>query len=76
VHRQLQPDLGDLKAAPRAEDVMEDDHRAPVHDPNPDRVAGPGRQAVGVGDGAGSQLIEVQVRIAELEQARAQLIFL
>ena len=70
VDRQLGADLEDLQRLVGPEDVVHDDHARPVHHADADRGVGALGQPLGVDERAGAQLVEVEVGVAELQQAR------
>src|SRR5260370_20745195 len=72
---QLQAHLEDAECAVGTEHVVDDDDARSVHHPTPDRRAGSRGQPVRIRDRARAQLVEVEVRVAELEQAWPQLVF-
>ena len=55
---------------------MHDNGRSAVHDTDADSGLGAHRKLGGVRDRARTQLVDVEIRVAELEQARTQLVFL
>jgi hypothetical protein len=74
VYRQLRAHLQDLKGGVRPEDVMDHDHRGTVHHPDPDCRVGALGEPFRVDDRAASQLVQVEVGVAELEQPGSQLV--
>ena len=55
---------------------MDDDDARAVHDADANRRAGPGGKVIRVADRARAQLVEVEVGVAELEQAGPELVLL
>ena len=74
MHRQLRADLEDLERRVRPEDVVHDDHGRAVHHADADRGVRALGEPLGVHDRAAAQLVQVEVRVAELEQAGAELV--
>ena len=72
--RQLRADLEDLQRGVRPEDVVDDDDAGAVQDADADGGVGARGQPLGVDDRAAAQLVEVEVGVAELEQAGAELV--
>ena len=76
MDRQLGPDLEHLKGGVGAEHVVDDDDARPCMTPDADRGRGALGEPLGVDDRAAAQLVQVQVGVAEVQQARAQLVLL
>jgi hypothetical protein len=76
VHRELSSDLEDLKRGVRPEDVVDDDHIPPVHHSNSDRGVSPLGETLGMNQRPGSELVEVEIGVPELEQASAELVLI
>ena len=74
MRRQLSSHLRDLQSGVRPEDVMHHDHRRSVHHPHAHGRIRPLGETLGVHDRAAAQLVQVEVRIAELKQAGAELV--
>ena len=74
MQRKLEADLEHPECRVRAENVVHDHHARAVHDADPNRGARPGGEVVGVGDRARTQLVQVEVGVAKLKQARAELV--
>ena len=74
MQRQLKTHLEDAERRVRPEDMVDHHHAVPVHHPDPYRRAGSARQPVAVPDRTGPQLVEVQVRVTELEQPGPELV--
>ena len=65
-----------MPASPVAPERANDHRRRTVHDTHADRGFGAHGELRGVGDRARPQLVDVEIRVPELEQARPQLVFL
>ncbi len=74
MQRQLGADLEDLKRGVGTEDVVHDHDTRAVHDAHAHRGVGAGGQALGVDERPGPQLVEIEVRVSELEQTGAELV--
>jgi hypothetical protein len=74
VHRQLGAHLEDLERRVRAEDVVDDHHRGAVHHPDSHGGVRALRESLGVHYRAAAELVQVEVGVAELEQARSELV--
>ena len=72
--RQLGADLEDLERRVRPEDVVDDDDARAVHHADANGRVRPGCEPVGVDSERDPQLVQVEVGVAELEQARAELV--
>jgi hypothetical protein len=76
VDGQLGSDLEHLERGAGAEDVVDHDHGRSVHDADAHRCGGALGESLGVDDRAPAQLVEVEVGVPEMEQARAELVLL
>src|SRR5207237_5795100 len=74
VKRQLDADLEHAEGGVGAEHVMDHDDARAVHHAHAHSRPGPARKMVRMRDRAGAQLVEVKVRVPELEQARTELV--
>jgi hypothetical protein len=70
----LRADLQHLEDGIRPEHVVHDHHRRAVQDTDADRLAGGLRQPLGVHDRPSAQLVVVEIGVAEMEKARAELV--
>ncbi len=76
MQRQLQSDLEDAERRIGTEYVVDDHDARPMHDPDPHRRARSRGQPVGIRDRAGAQLVEVEIRVAELEEPGPELVLI
>jgi hypothetical protein len=74
VHREQGTDFEQLQARVRPEDVMDDEDAARVGDTHAHRLADPRREELRPRERPRTQLVQVEVAIAELEQLWAELI--
>ena len=72
----LGTDLENLKRGVRSEHVVDDDHARPVHDTDADRGRRSLGEALGIDDRAATKLVEVEVGVAEMQQAGTKLVLL
>ncbi len=76
MDRKLGSDLEHLKGGVRAEHVMDDDYARAMHDTDPDRGRGALGEALGMDDRAAAELVEIEVRVAEMQEPGAELVLL
>ena len=72
---QLEADLEDPEGGVRPEYVVHDHDAGAVHHADAHGGTCPRREVVGIGDRARAQLVQVEVRVPQLQQAGTELIF-
>src|SRR5258708_21101806 len=76
MEREGQGDLEGAECRVRTEYVVHHHDARPVHDADAEGGAGGRGEAIRIGDRARAQLVQVQVRVSKLQQARTELVLL